>query len=236
MKKFLLIGLVLALIVGAVAAFMIFNNSTSEVEKTIDESSTETSVENKNTEDELISGTDSMSALLGRGQNLECSITYNSGTSTTTPTTGTFFTSQGKVRGDYLIPDMGEEVVSSMIMNDEYLYSWTIVEGAKYGMKISLADLEASKKSEEAPKANEAVPLDADVTYECKPWKSIDGSIFEPPADVLFKDYGELMNTGMEYGTVYDEGTSLKGNSPCALCEQVEGDGKAECKAAFSCE
>ena len=51
---------------------------------------------------------------------------------------------------------------------------------------------------------NGPVALDQSVDYDCKPWNKVDGSVFEPPTDVIFRDFGSVINTGMEYGNIYE--------------------------------
>jgi hypothetical protein len=126
-------------------------------------------------------------------------------------------------------------VVSSVILKDQVLYSWSEIDGETYGMKISMEAMNKQKETGQGPDTREPVPLDAPVNYSCKAWPAVDGSIFEPPSNVIFKDYADVVNTGMEFGTVYDE---VGGQSAqCALCEKVEaGPGKDECRKAFSCQ
>ena len=233
MKTFLLLSIGGAVIVGGVAVFMLMKSDTNTVKT--DEAmatSTETAVDTTLP----ISGTGSMSSLLARAENLECSVSYTAPENNIT-TEGTFFTSRERLRGDFIVSGTPTETLSSVILKENTLYSWTEIEGEKYGMKISLELLQESKSNESAPDAREAVPLDAAVAYTCVPWDVIDGSIFEPPADVLFKDYVDLMNVGMEFGTVYEGESSVTDTqTQCALCDKVVGDGKAECKKAFSCQ
>jgi hypothetical protein len=178
-------------------------------------------------------GTGSLRSLLASQTPLECTITFTPEESTK-EVTGTFFTADGLLRGDFVLPELGAADVSSMILRDETLYTWSVIEGEEYGMKINLADV--SKDDSSQPSTNEPVPLDAAVAYTCLPWKAIDRSVFEPPTTVLFQDFGEVVNRGMEYGTVYDE-VPVTTSGPCALCEQVESsDGQAECKAQFKCQ
>ncbi len=237
MKNTLLISIASAVVVGAIAVTLLMRNSDSDVKTSQNDQISNIEEQNQEVEKTPISGTETMIALLEKGEDLECSVSYISEENSNSPTTGTFFTSQGKMRGDFVVMSMQEEIVSSMIMDTESMYTWTIVNGDKYGMKISQAELENSKKNDDSPEAHEAVPVDVAVDYECKPWKEVDRSIFVPPTDVIFKDYSDLMNTGMEFGNVYgEEGVSLEGKSPCQLCEQVEGAGKEECKKAFSCQ
>lgn len=233
MKKILFGGVVLALIVGTLALVLIFRDDTKEAATTPE---TIPVVRDETKQEGVpIAGTDTLQALLALGQNLECTISYsveNEGVSTVTE--GTYFTSRGRMRGDFLLPDMTQGAVSSMILADGVMYSWTEIEGEKYGMKITLSDLEQSKNTDGAPEANEAVPLDTAVSYSCKPWVALDGSVFEVPTDVIFKDYKDLVNVGMEYGTSYEEGAP--GASQCAACEQLSGTEKSQCRAFLSCE
>lgn len=234
MKKVLLFSSLVAILLAAAAVFMLFKDSSSEVKGTTLELPVVT--EEVVDANAPISGTDTMTSLLARGENLECTIKYSTSDAVPVLTEGTFFTSQNRLRGDFIVSNQGTtDALSSMILRDDTMYSWTEIEGEKYGMKISMAELNASKSNDENLEAREVVPLDAAVTYECKPWVVVDGSVFEPPSDILFKDFGDLVNTGMEFGTVYEEGVGGAVDQ-CALCDKVEGEGKKECKAAFSCE
>ena len=236
MKKVLIGSIVIALAVAGIAVMMLLSNAPKEVKDgaVVD---TATTTEKAPEVGAPITGSDTMTALMARGENLECSVSYYSDEAAKAPTTGTFFTSRGRLRGDFLIPDMGPDAVSSMIMRDETMYSWTVVEGEKYGMKISMKDLEASKTTEKTPEAREVVPLEAKVDYDCKVWSPVDGSVFETPNDVIFQDFNNVMNAGMDFGTVYEGGVGASASvNQCAMCDQIEGEGKAQCKAMFSCQ
>jgi hypothetical protein len=202
MKKILLICVMAAILVGTWAVFKIFNDDS----KSVGDSAliTPAATEDKVTKVPPIptSGTDSINTLIALGQNMECTISHHVINSTEAATEGTLFTSQNRMRGDFLIPELGMTAVSSMILQNGDLYSWTDIDGKKNGMKISLSELSNIKKNNNSPRSNEVVPLDGLVTYECKPWVIVDGSIFEPPTDVIFKNYSEVINTGMEYGTI----------------------------------
>lgn len=233
MKKFLGVGVLVALVVGTLSLYMLFKDDTSEVVS----APVAELIPQKETVQEVtpIAGTDTLQSLLALGQNLECTIAYTlTLEGKPSVTEGTYFTSRGRMRGDFLVPGMVGGSVSSMILADDVLYSWTEIEGEKYGMKITLRDLAQSKTTEGAPGANEAVPLDTAVAYDCKPWLALDGSVFEVPTDVLFKDYKDIISVGMEYGTSYEERTG--GTVSCAACEQLSGTEKVQCRKALSCE
>lgn len=232
MKNILLLSIGGAVVVGGVALYMIFGGAPEEVATT---TGSEVTAEEEANEEVTgpTSGTDSLSALLAFGQNLECTITYTPDVVGEPETEGTYFTSRGRMRGDFVVESMGTQAVSSIILDNEMMYSWSEIDGQKYGMKMTLSELETSQTDDSAPEANAAVPLDESVRYSCKPWVNVDGSIFEPPTDIIFTDYSNVVNMGMEFGTSYEGGAEM---DPCAMCDQAEGDARAQCRAMMSCE
>ena len=190
---------------------------------------------------EPTSGTSSLQELLSKGEDLECSISYKNplvvaldGVIAEEPVTGTFFTSGGKMRGDFILPEAVAGSVSSLIMRDNTMYNWSEIAGEKYGMKYDLATRAKAESSGDTPEAKSPVPFDQSVSYECKPWENVDGSIFESPTDVMFKDVTDMKNINMEYGNTYEQtGVSAQ----CELCQKVApGPGQDECKATFKCQ
>ncbi len=146
-------------------------------------------------------GTGSLEMLRLLGEDLECTIIYTDSDQKTS-VEGTYFVSAGNMRGDFLTPtpDLSGQVLSSMIIDDTNFYVWTEIEGQSYGIKTDL-----SLPSDATLDAREPVPLDNAVAYDCKPWKNVDRTVFVPPSTVLFQDSNELMQGGMEYGTIYEE-------------------------------
>jgi hypothetical protein len=147
-----------------------------------------------------ISGTDTLQSISEIGRSLECKFTY-SNNEVEASAEGTFFTSAGKVRGDFLTesPDMSGKILSSMIINEDMFYVWSEIEGKVYGIKMDFLAME------EYDSSNSAVSMDEPVDYKCEPWENVDNTVFEPPQNVLFQDMTELMNGGMEYGIIYEE-------------------------------
>ncbi len=231
MKTFLIWSIVAAVVVGGVAMYLLFGNNPKENEVVV--AGEEAVVEEEKTPVPPTSGRGTMTALMSRGENLECSVNYVQGTGVETKTEGTYFTTAGKMRGDFVVSSMGKETVSSIIMRDGTLYSWSEIEGDAYGMKISLSELEASK-TEGSPAAQEVVPLDASVDYECKAWTAVDNSIFEPPTDIIFSDFANIVNQGMEFGTMYEGGEAGTQNQ-CAACEGLTPSEKDICRQMMSC-
>ncbi len=137
------------------------------------------------------------------GVNLECSISYNA-LDMSEPLVGTYFVSRERIRGDFemIAPELGDNIVSSMIFKDNMFYSWSVIDGDAYGVKVGGSFTDGLDNE----MVKSPVPSDARVTYDCKEWKEIDGSIFEPSNEVLFKDMSKASDSEMEYGTIYGEG------------------------------
>jgi hypothetical protein len=152
-------------------------------------------------------GVGTLESLRLLGTAAECTINYVAEDGSA-PVEGTYFVSEGKMRGDFLItsPEMEEQILSSMIMTDDQLYVWSVIEGESYGFKAPKATLSESDTEVKTP-----IGLETNVDFKCKAWKEVDNSVFIPPNDVLFSDMSALQKAGMEYGTIYEtEGESLE--------------------------
>lgn len=201
MKNITILG-VTAILLVAFGYFTLFsspaNETASEAEAVQEELSKEATPTAAKAE--ARQGEGSLEFLRQLGENMECTISYTD-EEQQAAVEGTYFVSGGDMRGDFLTPspDLSEQVLSSVIIDGSMMYLWSEIEGEMYGIKMDLSG------SEEVD-ANEPVPLDAAVQYDCKPWVAVDRTVFEPPSDVLFRDMSELMNAGPEYGTIYQEG------------------------------
>lgn len=213
MSKFITLG-VLAAVVAGFAYYTLFWDQTSLPAPATEEVAVPAAADEAatTTEQEPIAGTGSLADLQARGEALECTITYTD-PDAETAVEGTYFVVNEKQRGDFLTesPDLSGEILTSMIIADETMYTWTEIEGEQYGMQVDLTSMAESEVD-----ANEPVPMDAAVEYTCTPWVNVDNTIFLPPSDVIFRDLSELMQGGMEYGTLYEEGAP---NMPAAPTE-----------------
>lgn len=148
-------------------------------------------------------GKGTLESLQFLGEDLECMVSYKPN-EFEKEIEGTFFTSDSSIRGDFLTesPDLTSQIVSSIIIDDSsVVYIWTEFEDESYGVKMNLSVLQSGEAGHTAP-----VPLDEEVTYDCKKWVNVDNTVFVPPSDILFKDLGEITEEEMEYGTIYEEG------------------------------
>ncbi|MCD5381281.1 MAG: hypothetical protein LR008_01765 [Candidatus Pacebacteria bacterium] len=147
-------------------------------------------------------GNSTLDDIRGWGEDLECTIRV-SADEVSEEVEGTYFVSDGKMRGDFLTssPDLEGKILSSLIVKDSTMYTWSEIEGELYGVKMDLSLMDDS-----SIETNQVVSLDDDVKYSCKSWNTVDQTVFNPPVDILFQDLGELLQSGMEYGNIYEEG------------------------------
>jgi hypothetical protein len=184
---------------------------------------------------EAVSGTSSLANLLARAENLECAITYAAPGLESEPIIGTYFTTKGKVRGDFIVSGDGGGIVSSIILTDDTVYSWSVIEGETYGVRSDRLTWLTERGNSGNITLSEPIDFDSVVAYECAPWSAVDVSIFEPPHEVLFRDHTTVLEAGMEYGTTYED-PAVPEILPCDLCKQVApGEGQDECFARFQC-
>ncbi len=146
---------------------------------------------------EPFSGIDTLTALTKQGKSLECQIVLERGDAEGN-IEGTYFTHEGKLRGDFMVPapDLGGKIISSMIVDTDMLFVWTTIEDQTIGFKSDLTVRDTSIPTKEP------VSLDQSVKYTCTEWEGVDGSVFVPPTDVKFSDADASVKAGMEYGTL----------------------------------
>ena len=195
-RKGALIFLIIAAVVAAFVLVMWFGrggeaNVTTEVEQV--------SVDGVGTpEGKLVSGVGTLTELAAKGSDLECQVVYEQA-GAEGDVEGTFFTSKGNYRGDFMVPaaEFGGKILSSMIVGNNSMYVWSTINNDTFGFKTDVASAQSNKVD-----AKEPVPLDKPVKYSCVDWTEVDGSVFVPPADVTFQDLNAVINAGMEYGTL----------------------------------
>lgn len=199
MKRFLLLMCIVAMIVAVYVFVVLFG---TERESNSTESVEQVSVEGVGlpTDRRTFSGVGTLTELRGQDKDLECQVVYEQTGGETIE--GTYFTSKGNVRGDFVVPapEFGGSVLSSMIVGGNALYVWSKIGEDTFGFKSDITNEET-----ETVDTKEPVPLDASVKYTCSEWLQVDGSVFVPPVDVTFQDLTTVLNAGMEYGTIEGE-------------------------------
>ena len=192
MKKFAPYVVILTII--ALGAFVWLREEKAAV---VVESTEQVSIEGVGTspDKEPVSGIDTLAALAGQGKSLECQVVLER-SEVEGNIEGTYFTHQGKLRGDFLIPapEFGGTILSSMIVDTDILFVWSTINGETIGFKSDLTTRDTSIPTKEP------IALDQPVRYTCTQWDAYDGSVFIPPASVSFTDATASVKAGMEYG------------------------------------
>jgi hypothetical protein len=200
MKNVFILGIIAAVALGGFIYFTFFTTPAHELASEAEDAAAALSKEQAATPaaPEPKKGTGTLESLRLLNEDLECTIeTVAEGQRAT----GTYFVSGGSMRGDFLTesPDMTGQVLSSMIIDGEMMYVWSEIEGGMYGVKMDLSQAAAPEAASREP-----VSRNAAVEYDCKPWANVDRTVFVPPTSVLFQDMSQLMQGGMEYGTIYE--------------------------------
>ncbi len=145
------------------------------------------------------SGMATLAALSQKGESLECQVVLERSDAEGN-IEGTYFTHQGSMRGDFMVPspEFGGKLMSSMIVDANMLFVWTTIDNQVIGFKSDLTNLDTTVSTKEP------IPLDEPVRYTCTVWDSVDGSVFIPPAQVTFTDTRTAIQGGIEYGILPD--------------------------------
>jgi len=169
-KRIIIVVIVLIIIAGAIILTKRNENSSD----TISPASSETSSEETSNSSNEGSGT--IANLFSKTGNFQCTV---SSPDPSAVSNGTFYISNGKVRGDFAstIPDFGS-VESHMIRDTEYVYVWT--SSAPQGMKIKMD----AYSSGSMPGGDGLRPT-SKIDYDCKPW-TLELSKFTPPSGITF--------------------------------------------------
>ena len=203
-KNIILFGAIATLIIGF-GYYTLFSSPASDTVSRLEKERDELLVEGSESGDVETSkprrGTGTLEYLRLLEENIECSIISRIDDNET-EMEGTYFVSNGSMRGDFLTdsPDLSGQVLSSIIIDKDNVFIWSEIEGEMYGMKMSIPQVSDTELNTGLP-----VSINEEVNYDCKPWEAVDNTVFLPPSNVLFRDLNDLMNTGMEYGNIYEQ-------------------------------
>lgn len=124
----------------------------------------------------------SINQLIGSGKDYECTVSQSTEQFTST---GVFYVSGGKVRGDIVTKYVAQGVPeneSHMITDGKVVSFWPIVPGK--GITINIDSQSPAYDAELSKDVN----FNAEANYSCKPWAAKDDSKFTQPSDISFVD------------------------------------------------
>jgi hypothetical protein len=229
MNKFLLLTLLVAITLGfGVFYLLIFSDSSSQTSSITAEDGRQ-SAPVVTPETKPFSGLGSLSGLLEKSEDLECTLLF---TENSEPNQivreGTLFTSRGRLRADVLLDEFNQIGVASVIIRDGNFYSWVDFAGQRTGMQATLAD------SQQPAGGTGAVSLNEVVNYDCRGWAPVDGSVFEIPTDIIFNSISNDTMPVMEDGRVF--GSDNNSLDSCEVCQMMpSGSGRDACLINLGC-
>lgn len=173
----------------------------------------------------------SLKELMSMGSNQMCTFSYSSEDGSNE---GTTYIASNKVRTDFTGSDStGESYEGSMIMDGEFMYTWTTDTNQGIKMPITETMEQEVEKAQENPDEykNEYIDPDVKTDYKCSAW-NVDNSKFIPPSTITFMDMSEQMKA---YDEMMQQNQSSDMQNACAACDSLTGEAQAACKQALSC-
>ncbi len=207
-KPLLIFGAIAVAVILAGAAVMLTKNSSM----TPDNNST-TSTDNEPAANK------SLKDLMTSGDSQQCTFTDKIADA---DASGTFYVSNGKVRGDYTMNAGGQNIVSHMIVTDKTSYTW--MDGQTTGYKMAF-DPETMSDGSTSTDTQKTVDVNKFIDYKCEGW-SEDSSVFDPPSNVKFQEFGAMAPSGAQ---------TTGAQSQCSACDSLSGDDKTQCRTALKC-
>ena len=175
------IGIVGLILVGGAGWY--FMSRGSEVPA----SSTTPAAEETTSDDASVSeSTETMSALIGRGQNLECDWRMPIEAADNPFNTGKLWTTGNMGRSQISGTIAGGAMEGNAIFKDSEVYTWMAFGGQKVGFRMSESDLADASAGMTAEQRQQAEQISREMIFNCRPWTP-DASLFEIPSDVTFR-------------------------------------------------
>lgn len=162
--------------------------------------------------------------ILSAGKSVTCTVAYDE---KEIGGTGIIFVSGKKMAGDFKTTVEGKIIESHMITDGTYSYIWS--SDQTEGIKMKIDEAKVTPGANGQVKNNDVFDLEKESNLKCSPWL-IDNSKFNPPANIKFTDFTEMMKGFTQPTTSEKEATNQ--TSPCNQITDVAA--KAACVEALS--
>ncbi len=183
------LAVVLVLVVGLSAYFIVGRDKEEPPETVIPETNTSVPNTEQKAPDQVTTDTVSLSGIISEQKNQLCTFTDSE-----TGAVGTVFIGDGNIRGDFQSDVNNQASVSHLVvLNSTDAYVW--MEGETQGFTASLDGL--TDLSEIGGEAS-ALDINKAMDYECYPWTP-DASQFELPETVQFQDMSSMLENASEF-------------------------------------
>jgi hypothetical protein len=226
MNKGLLIGIIVVLVIGGIGAFLVMGQKSSNTENTQTQDQNSATMQADTDSGMMAEGPKSLRDLMGVTSNQTCTFTDADGQNS-----GTVYSANGKMRGDFSGTAGSTTTVSHMISDASTIYVW--MDGSAQGFK---GDIEALSKfsADSSGSGSKSVDPDKKVDYSCSAWTA-DESKFALPG-IEFVDFSSMMMvpSGVPSANSGDGMMDMKATQ-CAACNNLPADAAAQCRQALSC-
>jgi hypothetical protein len=217
-KIVLVIAVVLLLLLGGGAYVMMGKSQAPAPQQAMEATPTQSA-------EKTAEGT--LKALIASAIPQTCSFTNKQGADVK----GTVYTSGGKMRGDFTTTtSKGVTSNGHMVVDADTTYVWT--DEMKQGFKMKITD----EQKNQAAANSQAMDLNQNVSYTCKPWIP-DAGVFTLPKDISFMEFSLPNKAGVavppETGT---EAGAAGVTSQCAMCANLPATAQEACKAQLGCK
>jgi hypothetical protein len=149
---------------------------------------------------------------------------------------GTIYTSSGKMRGDFQTVSKGQTLISHMIIEDQTSYIWT--DGVSQGMKLSAGKIgsltgTASNSGSVAETNSTPINVEQKVSYGCVAWTP-DQKLLTLPTNIKFSSLSEIMPQ-IQANESATGSSGLDTKAACQACDKLPSSAREQCKKALSC-
>jgi len=229
MKKLLIIGIPVLLLLGGVGAYVLMSNRDTAPQSSGGQSpQSEMKGEDASGENGSNPFSGSLKDLLALGKNYMC--VFDTTDENANNSKGTAYIAGGGEKlnvASTLTQKNGTQTQSNVIQSEGYSYVWGSSSGQGFKMKIDpqgKSMFESSGSGSKSTSISEDQPMD----FDCRPW-IVDNSKFVPPANIEFQDFStSLMPVQESQG----DGANLQ----CSACDQVPaGPSRDQCLASLGC-
>ena len=137
-------------------------------------------------EEETFNG--SMKELVERKDPVKCTFTLNEDNQKMTGTV--YVAGEKKLRSDYEMIANNQTIKSSMINDGDMLYMWS--DMTNQGIKMNMKEMENLEQEDTAAGGENLQEWNEKMDFKCVKW-SVDKSLFEPPQNMEFIDWTEML-------------------------------------------
>ncbi len=181
-SRTLVIVVFLLLLVAIAGLLYLMRGGTSKSMKNSEQSKQAVTPKKNNPNEGNISG------VISSGYDLECELKVPVKAGQQNPfSTGKLWATKGKARSVMTGTTNNMAIEANAIYNEKTMYIWTVINGAKSGFKVNLAEAIKEDGKVTQQQKDQAEQYSQNMVSGCHPW-SVDQSKFTLPTGIQFKE------------------------------------------------